>query len=92
MRKVYRVYAGNLKGRNGVVEIDKVRRAILISVLEREDIRVWAGFIWLRLWTNTSCCEYGNEPPVSIKCGVFSSQLSLYLFHGDGKLECSFVA
>jgi len=31
-------------------------------------------FIWLRIGTSASCCEYGNEPLGSIKCREFLNQ------------------
>jgi hypothetical protein len=34
-------------------------------------VRVWTGFIWLRKGPVAGCCEHGNEPLSSIKCGEF---------------------
>jgi hypothetical protein len=37
-------------------------------------VRVWAGFIWLRIGS----CEHFNEPPGSIRGSGFLDQLSNY--------------
>jgi hypothetical protein len=39
---------GNAKGRNHLGDLD-VDRIILKRILEREDLRVWTGFTWLRI-------------------------------------------
>jgi len=32
---------------------------------------VWTGLIWLRVGQLAGCCECGNEPLGSIKCGEY---------------------
>jgi len=48
MRNAYKIFAGNLKGRDVGVE----RRIILKYSLRIYDVRVWTQFIWLRIGTN----------------------------------------
>jgi hypothetical protein len=45
-------------------------RIILKWIFKTWD-RAWTGLRWLRTGTVTDCCECGNEPPGSIKCGEF---------------------
>jgi hypothetical protein len=43
------------------------RRIILELILEKEGMKVWTGFIWLRIGISGYCCVHGNEPSGSIK-------------------------
>jgi hypothetical protein len=38
---------------------------ILKWILQNQDIIVWSGFIWLRIWPGS--WQYGNEPSNYIK-------------------------
>jgi hypothetical protein len=44
--------------------------------LQEIELKAWTGLICLR--TGTGCCEYGNEPPFSIKYGEFLDWLNYY--------------
>jgi hypothetical protein len=37
-------------------------------------LRAWTGPMWLRLGTDGSTCECGNELSGSIKCGEFLAE------------------
>jgi len=45
---------------------------IIKWMFKKQDGRPWTGFIWLRIDTLVVCCENGNEPSSSIKCGKFN--------------------
>jgi hypothetical protein len=47
--------------------------------LEKQDINVWTGSIYLRICICGGCCEHDNEPSVSIKDGIFLEQLIVLL-------------
>jgi hypothetical protein len=50
--------------------------------------RAWTGFIWLRIGQVVGCCECGNEPSGSIKCGEFLDQLRTgQLLRNDSELK-----
>jgi hypothetical protein len=34
---------------------------ILTWILNKQDMRLWTGFIWLRIGTSAGSCEHGNE-------------------------------
>jgi hypothetical protein len=38
-------------------------------MFKKQDGKPWTGFIWLRIDTLAVCCENGNVPSSSIKCG-----------------------
>jgi hypothetical protein len=49
--------------------------------LKETYMRVWTGFIWLRIASSGVLFEYGNGPLRFVKCEVFLDQLnSLELF------------
>jgi hypothetical protein len=37
-------------------------------ILEREDVGVLIGLVWLRIGTSGNFCECGNKPSGFIKC------------------------
>jgi hypothetical protein len=41
-----------LKGRDHLEEAGIDRRMILTWALNKQNGRMWTGFIWLRIWTN----------------------------------------
>jgi hypothetical protein len=43
-------------------------------MLKEKDVRVWIGFIWLKMESNGGSCEHGNEPLIP----QFLDQLSDY--------------
>jgi hypothetical protein len=45
-------------------------RIILKWIFKKWD-GAWTGLSWLRIGTGGGFCEWGNEPPGSIKCGEF---------------------
>ena len=44
---------------------------ILGWISRRWDVGIWTGLGWPRLETVADCCECGNEPSGSVKCGEF---------------------
>jgi hypothetical protein len=44
-----RFYSGNLKGRDRLGDLDVHERMILKLMLEEQNVKVWTGFIWLRI-------------------------------------------
>jgi hypothetical protein len=46
-------------------------RIILKWIFRKWGEGAWTGLSWLRIGTVAGCCECGNEPPGSIKCGEF---------------------
>jgi len=48
------------------------RKIILEWILGKYDVKVWSGFICVRIESVAGCCEHGNEPSVSVKrWGIF---------------------
>jgi hypothetical protein len=45
-------------------------RIILRRILRKQDVKVWAGFIWLKT-TSVGFCKHGNESSGSLKDGEF---------------------
>jgi hypothetical protein len=62
---------GDLRERDHLGEIGVDGRIILRLVLRKWYVGVWTGLIWLRIGTLADCCECGNVPSGSIKCGEF---------------------
>jgi hypothetical protein len=53
----------------------------MVGYLKKYDRSVWTGLIWLRI--GIGCCECGNEPLGSVKCGEFVDKLrTCQLLHG----------
>ena len=40
-------------------------------ISRRWDVVIWTGLDWPRIRQVADACECGNEPSVSVKCGVF---------------------
>jgi hypothetical protein len=57
----------NLNGRDQSEDLDVDGRIILQWILDKQILRLWSGFFWLRLGTVTRCCEHGNETSGSMK-------------------------
>jgi hypothetical protein len=53
-RNVYNIVVGNLKGRDNLEDLDVNGRLILKWNIREIDLRVWAVFIWLTVWTSDS--------------------------------------
>ena len=51
-------------------------RIILRWIFRKWDEEVWNRSIWLRIGQVAGCCECGNEPSGSIKCGEFLDWLN----------------
>jgi hypothetical protein len=49
---------GILKGRDHSEDLGIDGRIILKLILEKHSVRLWAGFIWLRIGSMVSCCEH----------------------------------
>jgi hypothetical protein len=51
-RKAYMYLVGNLQERNHLEDLDTDGRMTLKRTINKQDARVWVGFIWLRRGTN----------------------------------------
>jgi hypothetical protein len=51
MRKLRNEYilVGNLKGRDHLKDLDVHARIILKWIIQKQSVRLWTGFIWLRI-------------------------------------------
>jgi len=49
-----------------VKEENRFGRIILKCIWRQQCIRVWTGFIWIRMGTCAGLCVYGNVPSGSI--------------------------
>jgi hypothetical protein len=47
------------------------------KVLKKLSVRVWTGFIWLRIWTSGELHEHGSEPLSSMRDWFFLVELLL---------------
>jgi hypothetical protein len=52
MKNTYKFWLKNLKGRDHSEDLDVDRKIILEWILEIYVVRVWIGFIWLRIVTS----------------------------------------
>jgi hypothetical protein len=64
---------------------------ILKWILHTQDVRMWTGFIWLRIGPIEGCSEYLNGSFGFIKCAKFLDQLNVR-FNVFCFIELSFVA
>jgi len=48
------------------------------QILKKWSVKMWTGFIWLRIRISGGLCEHGNEPLGSVKGGEFLDRLSHY--------------
>jgi hypothetical protein len=53
-------YSESQKGRNHSEDLGVAGRIILKLILG-EGLRVWIGFVWLRIQIVTHSCEHGNK-------------------------------
>jgi hypothetical protein len=70
-RGVYRVLLKKSEERDHLGDPGVDGKIILRWIFEKWDVGVWTGLSWLRTGTVAGTCEYGNEPPGSIKRGGF---------------------
>jgi hypothetical protein len=68
---MHRVLMGSLKERDHLESLGVDDRIILNMDVTGTVGWAWIGLIWLRKGQLEGCCEYGNEPAVSVKCGEF---------------------
>jgi hypothetical protein len=61
MRNVHKILLEYLKGGDHQGNLGVDGRIILTLISNKYSVRVWSGFIWLRIWS--------NEHSRSIKCG-----------------------
>jgi hypothetical protein len=52
MRNAYRILFVNLSGSDNLGDIDVDENVVLKWILYKWDMRMWIGFIWLRIGTN----------------------------------------
>jgi hypothetical protein len=71
MRNSHRISVGNAKRRNLLGHLDEDGRIILKWILRKLGVRVWSGFVWLRIRFIGGFCEHGNETSGSVKGGEF---------------------
>jgi hypothetical protein len=50
MRNAYKIFL-SLKGRDHLADLGVDERITLIWILKKQDVTVWAGFMWLRTGT-----------------------------------------
>jgi hypothetical protein len=62
---------GKPEGKDHLEESSIDGRIILRWIFRKWDVGAWTGWIWLRIGQMAGCCECGNEPLGSIKCGEF---------------------
>jgi hypothetical protein len=67
----YRVLVGKSERTNHLEDPGLDGRIILKWIFEKWDGEARTGPIWFRIRTGGGCCECGNEPSYSIKCGIF---------------------
>jgi len=48
---IYRIYWGNLRGRDHLEDTGVDGSVILRGMFRKWDVGVWIGLIWLRIWT-----------------------------------------
>lgn len=51
------------------------------------DVRVWTGFIFLRIAPRIDSCKHDNEHSISIRCGKFLNQKAIVLNKGSSPLR-----
>jgi len=62
------LWLGNLRERVHSENTGIDGKIILEWILGKQGVKVWTGFVWLRIGTSG---KHGNEPSVSIKRGEF---------------------
>ena len=70
-RNAYKYLAGKLKERNHLEDLGVDGRMTLKRTLNKQDVRVWASFIWLMRGTNCRLLSHCNKPFSSFKCSEF---------------------
>jgi hypothetical protein len=66
----------NLKGRDHFEDLCVDGRVISEWTLVKQDGKVWAVCIWLRIRTSGGLCEHSNESSGSMRSGEFLGYLS----------------
>jgi hypothetical protein len=60
MYKLFLIFLTITNETNGMI--------ILKRILKKQDMKMWTGFVWLRIGISVGCCEYNNEHSDSVKC------------------------
>jgi hypothetical protein len=78
-----------LKGRNHLKNVSLSRRIILKLIMNKQNVRMSNGFIWLGIRLVAGCCEHYNEVSGPIKGAEYIYQLMGHytlkkaLLHGE---------
>jgi len=48
-RNSYKILSENLKGRDNLRNLSKGRRIILKLIVKKQLVRLWHGFVWVRI-------------------------------------------
>jgi hypothetical protein len=70
VKNAYKLLVGKLDGRDYSEDLVIEMRKIL-ELIEELSLRVWIGFIWIRIGVSGVSCEHDNAPSGSIKMGNF---------------------
>ena len=62
---------GEVREMDHLKVLDVDGRIILKCIFKKWDGEKWTRLLWLWMGQETGCCEWGNEPSGSIKCGKF---------------------
>jgi hypothetical protein len=82
MRSANTVLVGKPKKNDPLVRLDIDGRIILKWILQKQRVRVRAGFNCLRIGSSGRLCKHGNEPSGFIKGRDFlTNRLSRTLLH-----------
>jgi hypothetical protein len=69
------MFVGKAEGRRPMVRLRRIISRDNIKIcLDKQDLKMWNGFIWLRAGLSDGY-EGGNEPSVYLKCCEFLDRL-----------------
>jgi hypothetical protein len=71
MRNAYKILIGYLEGKRPLGRHRHRWEDHIKMTVKEIGVRLWTGFVSLRIWTIGRPCEHGNESFGSKKCGEF---------------------